>query len=128
MTHPIPGPAMIVLYVADAAASARFYETLFGVTAERSSPGFSTVPLPGGLTLGLWKVGAVAPATSLCGGGSELVLPLPSAAAVDALCETFRTRGATIAQMPQAMDFGHNFLALDPDGHRIRCFCPGAAG
>ena len=25
------------------------------------------------------------------------------------------------------MDFGHTFVAADPDGHRLRVFVPGAA-
>ena len=28
---------------------------------------------------------------------------------------------------PTAMDFGFTFVALDPDGHRLRVFAPGAA-
>ncbi|WP_165690854.1 hypothetical protein [Consotaella salsifontis] len=37
-----------------------------------------------------------------------------------ALHETWKADGIAIAQGPQAADFGLNFLALDPDGHRIR--------
>ncbi len=29
-----------------------------------------------------------------------------------------------IAQPPTAMDFGLTFVALDPDGHRLRVFAP----
>jgi hypothetical protein len=29
-----------------------------------------------------------------------------------------------IAQAPTAMDFGMTFVALDPDGHRLRVFAP----
>ena len=31
-----------------------------------------------------------------------------------------------IAQAPATLDFGHTFVALDPDGHRLRVFAPGA--
>jgi hypothetical protein len=31
-------------------------------------------------------------------------------------------RGLPIAQAPTAMDFGPTFVALDPDGHRLRVF------
>ena len=36
-----------------------------------------------------------------------------------------RRRG--ILQEPVQMDFGHTFVASDPDGHRLRVFVPGAA-
>ena len=35
-------------------------------------------------------------------------------------------RGVKIAQAPTRMDFGYTFLGLDPDGHRVRVFAPGA--
>ncbi len=31
-------------------------------------------------------------------------------------------RGLTIAQAPSDMDFGRTFVALDPDGHRLRVY------
>ena len=37
-------------------------------------------------------------------------------------------RGLTIAQPPTELDFGHTFVALDPDGHRLRVFAPSARG
>ena len=45
-------------------------------------------------------------------------------AAVEARYAQWRARGVTIAQAPTRMDFGFTFLALDPDGHRIRVFAP----
>jgi predicted DNA-binding transcriptional regulator YafY len=35
-------------------------------------------------------------------------------------------RGLKIAQPPTDMDFGRTFVALDPDGHRLRVFVPAA--
>jgi predicted enzyme related to lactoylglutathione lyase len=32
-----------------------------------------------------------------------------------------------VAQPPTRMDFGFTFLALDPDGHRLRVFAPAAS-
>jgi len=31
-----------------------------------------------------------------------------------------------VAQKPVDMDFGHTFVALDPDGHRLRVFAAAA--
>jgi predicted enzyme related to lactoylglutathione lyase len=46
------------------------------------------------------------------------------ATAVDALHQEWRKRGLKITQAPTEMDFGRTFVALDPDGHRLRVFAP----
>ncbi len=33
-------------------------------------------------------------------------------------------RGLVIEQEPVTMDFGRTFVALDPDGHRLRVYSP----
>ena len=43
---------------------------------------------------------------------------------VEALCADWKRKGAAILQEPVTMDFGLTFLAADPDGHRLRVFCP----
>ena len=45
-------------------------------------------------------------------------------ATVDAIHSDWLHRGVQIAQNPTDLDFGHAFLALDPDGHRLRVFAP----
>ena len=47
-----------------------------------------------------------------------------SAEAVQATFDDWSGRGLAIAQTPQKMDFGHTFVALDPDGHRLRVLAP----
>jgi hypothetical protein len=49
-----------------------------------------------------------------------------SNAAVDATFADWSGRGLPIAQKPTGMDFGYTFVALDPDGHRLRVFAPTA--
>jgi predicted enzyme related to lactoylglutathione lyase len=48
------------------------------------------------------------------------------AADVDAVHADWAARGLAIAQPPTELDFGRTFVALDPDGHRLRVFKPGA--
>ena len=43
---------------------------------------------------------------------------------VEALSADWKRKGAAILQEPVTMDFGRTFLAADPDGHRLRVFCP----
>ena len=74
------------------------------------------LPAAPGLMLGLWRRDGVAPAATAAGGGG--------AEDVDALFADWRGRGVKIAQTPTKMDFGYTFLALDPDGQRLRVFAP----
>jgi predicted enzyme related to lactoylglutathione lyase len=38
----------------------------------------------------------------------------------------WKRRGLTIVQAPTRLDFGTTFVAVDPDGHRLRVFAPEA--
>jgi len=114
----------ILLYVEHVARSAEFYSALLEKPVIDSSPNFALLPAGEALMLGLWRRGEVAPAAQGGPGSGEIALTLPDAAAVDALHKLWAAKGARIAQAPMHADFGYNFLALDPDGHRIRPFHP----
>ena len=43
---------------------------------------------------------------------------------IEALCVDRKRKGPAILQEPTTKDFGLTFLAADPDGHRLRVFCP----
>ena len=118
-------PAFTILYVDSAAESAGFYQALLGrppvessetfamfLSADRSHP-----------VLGLWSRHTVAPAATPVG-GTELLFALADRAAVDARHAAIHGGGVAIAQAPTAMDFGYTFVALDPDGHRLRFYVP----
>ncbi|MEH3159577.1 MAG: hypothetical protein PGN08_12035 [Sphingomonas taxi] len=55
-------------------------------------------------------------------GGSDLGFKLASAAAIDQTHAEWAAKGATIALPPTDLDFGRSFVALDPDGHRLRVY------
>ncbi|GJG88821.1 drug:proton antiporter [Gemmatimonadetes bacterium T265] len=117
-------PNFVLLYVDDPAASATFYTTLLGRAPVEASPTFALFVLGSGLQLGLWSRHTVEPAPAALGGASELGFPVADATAVDATYDDWRARGLAMAQPPTAMDFGRTFVALDPDGHRLRVFAP----
>jgi hypothetical protein len=83
--------------------------------------------LSSGVKLGLWSRHEVAPAVTAPPGGAELAIALADADAVRAAHADWRRRKLPVAQEPTAMDFGYTFVALDPDGHRLRLFAPGPA-
>lgn len=115
-------PDFLILYVNSPAQSARFYSELLAKAPLESSPTFAMFALDSGVMLGLWSRHTVEPAALAPGGGVELAFTVADEARVDALYADWGRRGLVIAQEPTRMDFGYTFVALDPDGHRLRVF------
>jgi len=82
--------------------------------------------LESGVMLGLWSSRDVKPAATTAG-GSELAFTVTDKPAVTALHEQWAAQGMRIVQTPTQLDFGYTFVGLDPDGHRLRVFCPTTA-
>jgi catechol 2,3-dioxygenase-like lactoylglutathione lyase family enzyme len=116
----------ILLYVESPKRSEAFYADLLGRPAVDSSPTFVMFAMASGLMFGLWGRSGVAPAANAPGGG-EIAFAVENNAAVDARHAEWGQKGMTIAQPPTDMDFGRTFVALDPDGHRLRVFAPSGA-
>ena len=121
-------PNFILLYVNDPVASAAFYTELLGHPPVEASPTFAMFALDSGVMLGLWSKHTVLPAAPAHFGGFELSFSVADPAAVRAKHAAWAARGLPIAQPPTQLDFGHTFVALDPDGHRLRVFAPGTEG
>jgi catechol 2,3-dioxygenase-like lactoylglutathione lyase family enzyme len=120
-------PNFIILYVNNPETSAAFYADLLNHAPVEASPTFAMFALQSGVMLGLWAKHTVTPASTLSGGGAELAFAVPDHATVDAMHANWLKRGLVMAQAPTDLDFGHTFVALDPDGHRLRVFAPGGA-
>jgi len=124
----MPDFSFVLLYVENPPASATFYSQLLGCPVIEQSPTFAMLPLrDGGVMLGLWSRKTVEPRAAGVPGSSEVAFTVDSADAVRATHADWVKRGLKIAQVPAAMDFGTTFVALDPDGHRLRVFAPKAA-
>lgn len=117
---------LVVLYVKDPGASSVFYKELLDRPIVQSSPKFAMLPLGKEAMLGLWQREDVEPRAAKETGGGEVAFAVANANAVRATHEAWKARGLKIAQAPTAMNFGHTFVALDPDGHRLRVFAPAA--
>ncbi|ALG70325.1 drug:proton antiporter [Azospirillum thiophilum] len=113
----------VLLYVDSPTASAAFYSDLLGKPPVEASPTFAMFKAGEGLMLGLWSRHTVEPAATAPGGG-EIAFTVADAATVRGLHADWSARGLTILQRPTTMDFGHTFVARDPDGHRLRVFAP----
>lgn len=115
-------PNFIILYVDSPTNSAAFYGDLLAKEPVELHPTFAMFALDSGVMLGLWSKHTVEPAATATGGGAEVAFALANKAAVQSLYDDWQQRGLPILQMPLQMDFGYTFVALDPDGHRLRVF------
>lgn len=120
----MPDPNFILLYVDDPPESARFYENLFGKPPREASATFAMFALENGVMLGLWSRHTVEPAATAPAGSGELAFAVADNDTVARIYADWGARGLRIAQTPTDLDFGHTFVALDPDGHRLRVFAP----
>jgi catechol 2,3-dioxygenase-like lactoylglutathione lyase family enzyme len=114
----------MLIYVKDAPESRAFYADLLGREPVEESPNFALFVLESGLKLGMWNREKVEPAATMQAGGAELVFGVDDSEAVDAIYRDWSARNIPIAMAPVLMDFGRTFVALDPDGHRLRVFAP----
>jgi catechol 2,3-dioxygenase-like lactoylglutathione lyase family enzyme len=120
----MPKANFILLYVDNPKASGDFYRALLGREPVEASPTFVMFALAPEFMLGLWSRHTVQPPPAAAGGGGELAFTLESPEAVDAACASWKALGLPIVQAPTEMEFGRTFVALDPDGHRLRVFSP----
>jgi predicted enzyme related to lactoylglutathione lyase len=117
-------PHFVLLYVTEPQESAAFYARLLDRQPLESSPNFVMFELSPNLRLGLWARRDVEPAPRDARDSGELAMAVGTTKEVEALCADQRRKGAAILQEPVTKDFGLTFLAADPDGHRLRVFCP----
>lgn len=118
-------PSYVLLYVDTPERSARFYAELLGRQPVEASPTFALFVLESGSKLGLWARDTVAPAADpIRTARSELAFAVPDDDTLAQRHADWADKGLPIAQPPARMDFGYTFVALDPDGHRLRVFSP----
>lgn len=111
---------LIVLYVTDPLASVEFYRKLLGKEPIVAFPTFASIELQDGFVLGLWGKAGVQPQPVGEGSRAELAFMVKGEEDVRVHYEEWRAMGLPIAQELTRMDFGPTFVALDPDGHRLR--------
>lgn len=113
-------PSAVVLYVDNILISSTFYQNLLGIKPEEASPTFHAFKLSNGMGLGLKAKHAVEPATTDKNGSGELAFTLDNNKEVDELFAEWQEKEINIAQPPTVVAYGYTFLALDPDGNRLR--------
>ena len=121
-------PNFVLLYVDSPKASADLLRRPARTPAGRVLADLRHVRARHGVMLGLWSH-AYGGARRRARPAAAPRSPSPSGAgAVDATCADWSGRGLPSLQEPTDMDFGRTFVALDPDGHRLRVFAPVRGG
>lgn len=114
---------MTILLVENPVKSLAFYSSLFNVRQHEVHPSFVMLIFENGVQLGLWSRFTTEPSVPehAKAGCSEIMFTVASKEALEALyIEWGVNKCVTILQTPTLLDFGDTFLAMDPDGHRLR--------
>ena len=114
-----PKPNLQLLYVTDIQRSTARYRRWFAADPVFASPRYVAFSAGGEALFALWS-GGDAPHADVPR-FVETGIMLASDAEVDQLYQAWRADpDLRIAQPPSTEVYGRTFLALDPDGHRIR--------
>jgi predicted enzyme related to lactoylglutathione lyase len=111
-----------VLYVSDLKKSAALYSHILQQSPIALDPPFVMFFLESGERLGLLDR-ATRPTPDASSSGFELAFPVGENSDVDRVFQEWRGLDVTIVDPPHELPFAYNFLAVDPDGHRLRVFC-----
>lgn len=112
-------PSAIVLYVNHLTISSQFYKDLLGLKPQEDSPTFHSFTLATGMGLALKAKHSVEP-PACENGNCELAFVVSNKNKVDELFLEWQKKEMRVAQIPTDLPFGYTFVALDPDGHRLR--------
>lgn len=112
----------VLLFVDSPRRSAAFYRDLLGLEPVEEQATFALFVLDSGLRLGLWSKHTAEPLSSALPGGMEVGFEVPDKAAVEKCYAEWTAKDARVLQKPVDLDFGHTFVVLDLDGHRLRVF------
>jgi len=117
-------PNLLLFYVENPQLSALFYEKIFSIKPIASFPTYVAFSFENGLTFSLWSIQATNFVSGGSGHRSELSFMVKDERTVYELHKRWKDLGIVIEQELQEAVFGLTFVALDPDGHRIRVCIP----
>ena len=117
-------PNLLLFYVQNPLESALFYEKIFSKKPLVSFPTYVAFSFENGFTFSLWSTQAKNFVSGGTGHRSELSFMVKDEQTVRELRKKWGGMGVTIEQDLHEAVFGLTFVALDPDGHRIRVCMP----
>jgi catechol 2,3-dioxygenase-like lactoylglutathione lyase family enzyme len=114
-----PCLGFVLLFVEEPVKSGEFYKNILGCEPVEQAPTFVLFMLRHGVGLGLWSRHTAQPTVLQRAGASEVAFAHDD---VDGLYQQWIAQNIPMVQTPTDMDFGRTFVALDPDGHRVRVY------
>lgn len=117
-------PNLVLFYVKDPVESASFYEKIFEQQPVAAFLTYVAFTFPNGFTFSLWSTQAKDFVSAGAGCRSELAFMVSDDDEVRRLRDYWGKLGVFIEQDLYEAIFGLTFVALDPDGHRIRVCVP----
>lgn len=117
-------PNLLLFYVENPLNSAEFYEMIFRLKPVALFPTYAAFTFDNGLTFSLWSVHAKDFLSGGIGHRAELSFMVADEDTVQDLRARWGSLGVEIEQDLHEAVFGLTFVALDPDGHRIRVCIP----
>lgn len=113
-------PNSIILYVNDVVKSTEFYSGILESAPVEQYHEFSVFVLSENFILGLQAKSGIDPEPQPQFGGFELCMSDTTNQDVDTVYLKWRELNVKIIMKPTMLDFGYTFVAVDPDGHRLR--------
>ena len=118
-------PNWVDLQTTDVDAAKAFYTALFGLKPALASPFYAMYKLDNGFEFAVYDRSKLQPAAGAMSSSVELGFTVPGVKELNELCGQWRADGIGIIMEPTKMYFGGtHFMALDPDGHRLRVATP----
>ncbi|OGT46875.1 MAG: glyoxalase [Gammaproteobacteria bacterium RIFCSPHIGHO2_12_FULL_41_20] len=117
-------PNLVLFYVKNPIESASFYEKIFEQRPVATFPTYVAFTFSNGFTFSLWSIQAKDFVSTGSGSRSELAFMVSDDNEVRRLRDHWKKLGVSIEQDLHEAVFGLTFVALDPDGHRIRVCIP----
>lgn len=113
-------PNSLILYVDDVARSTEFYRDILKSDPIEAFQDFCVFALNDGFVVGLQAKNAIDPRPQPDVGGFELCFSDATTEDVDSLHADWKAKGVEMVLEPTMLEFGYTFVAVDPDGHRLR--------
>jgi catechol 2,3-dioxygenase-like lactoylglutathione lyase family enzyme len=117
-------PNQLLFYVKNPQISALFYEKIFEIKPISAFPTYVAFTFENGFSFSLWSTQAKDFASEGTGHRCELSFMVKDEQTVREIRTKWDEFGVTIEQDLHEAVFGLTFVAVDPDGHRIRVCIP----
>jgi catechol 2,3-dioxygenase-like lactoylglutathione lyase family enzyme len=121
----MPQATATLFYVSDIARSSAFYTDLFALKPAVASPFYAMFKFDNGFEFAVYDRNKLQPQAGPMSASAELGFTVADLAKLNELHGQWAAKGIPIIMAPTKMYFGGvHFMALDPDGHRLRVATP----